>query len=347
MTESSVFLEDLRSVIDDNAIDFEKLRGKNVLITGATGFLGNFCVRVLSDLNSQKNYGIKIIAVGRNIEKGAALEKLPSVYFLKADLRQPLLLNGEVDYILHLAAVTKSAEMVGNPVGVMETELSGIKNVLELARAKNVKGFVYTSSMESYGIMNKTEIFEEDQGYIDLASPRSCYPQSKRTAELLCNCYYTQYSLPVNMLRLGMTFGAGAKPDDKRVFAQFARDAVNGDQITLHTEGNSIRSFIYSSDAVKAMLLALLSDTKGQTYNVATQAISIRELAEIVAGMYGMKVMVNPPSDLEKMGYQSDFCLPLNTNKIKKAGWKPSVMDVRVMYERLLKDWEKHIGEKK
>lgn len=316
MNYPQTVLEYLQSIISETAIPWEKLHDCTVLITGATGMIGRGCVRVLSLLG-----GVKIIALGRNEAKGAKLEQLPNVRFIKHDITEPLNIDETINYIIHCAAVTKSAEMVANPVGVIDTELHGAKNMLELALQKNVKGFIYTSSMESYGQPDLATIKETDQGTIDLTNPRSSYSMSKRMVELFCNCYHSQYALNTNILRLGMTIGTSEDVQtDSRVWAQFARAALNGENIVLHTEGKSVTSICHLSDALRAIFLVLLTAPRGETYNVAVTHCSIREFAE----SFGVGVKVEIPADVAKLGYANEFRLPLDCLKIRALGWLPA-----------------------
>jgi nucleoside-diphosphate-sugar epimerase len=330
---SQTVLEDLQSLISDAAIPWEKLRGCTVLITGATGMIGRACARVLSLLG-----GIQILALGRNEAKGAELEQLPNVRFIKHDITEPLNIEETIDYIIHCAAVTKSTEMVANPVGVIDTELLGAKNMLELALQKGVKGFLYSSSMESYGILDLPTVKETDQGYIDLTNPRSSYPMSKRMVELLCNCYHSQYGLNTDIVRLGMTFGAGEDfQHDNRVWAQFARRAAANMPIILHTEGTSVRAFNYLSDALRGMFLVLLTAPKGEIYNIAAIFCCIREFAESVAEEFGLEVKIEPPPDVGKLGYISEYKLPLDSGKVQGLGWCPINTSIVQIFNRLIR----------
>ena len=120
--------------------------------------------------------------------------------------------------------------------------IKGTTNVLEFAKAKNVRSMVYISSMEAFGITDpkKNLINEKDLGYIDILNPRSSYSEGKRICECICAAYFSQYGIPVKIARLAQTFGAGVPDSDTRVFAQFAKSAINGEDIVLHTKGESV-----------------------------------------------------------------------------------------------------------
>lgn len=335
MQISTLVAEDIRGIILDKSVPWETLRGSSVLITGATGSVGGFAAAVLAALNN-RGFDIKVFAAGRNPEKGTELEKLNGVKFIAADIRE----NGSLpraDYIIHCAAVTDSAKMATDPVGVIDTELSGAKNVLEAARKNAVRGVVYTSSMEVYGITDLNEVRESNLGYLDLTAVRSAYPQSKRTTENMCACYFAQFGVPVSVVRLAMTFGAGSDyMTDRRVWAQFARCAATGQPIELHTEGKALTSFVYSADAVKAVFLALLAGKRGEIYNAAAQSLTIREFAERTAKNFDIRFSVNPPADISKMGYAPPSRWALNTDKLRALGWTPLVLTVEEMLERTI-----------
>ena len=337
MNYSAILLNDLENVIGDTAIPWEQLQGHSILVTGATGMIGRGCVRVLGLLNKSHNYNMKIYAMGRNLEKGAELAQMPDVQFIQADIKDPFDIKEKIDYVIHCAAVTKSSEMLSNPVGVIETELAGSKNALEFARLNACKGFLYTSSMESYGVLDLPDVKEENQGYIDITNPRSSYPMCKRMIESLCTCYWFQYKVPTKIVRLGMVFGAGEEFfNDKRVWAQFTNCAFKKNPIVLHTEGKSLRSFTYLSDALKGIFLTLLSSSGGEIYNIATHSCEIREFAENVANKYKLKVEIAPPENIKQLGYAKEYKLPLNSDKIRALGWKPQITKVEDMVERVI-----------
>ena len=236
--------------------------------------------------------------------------------------------------------------MAAHPVDVTETAVKGTMNVLAMAREKAVRGMVYLSSMEVYGITDPSlaSAGETDLGVIDLISPRSCYPQSKRMCESLCIGYAAQYGLPVRIARLAQTFGAGCAKDDPRVFAQFARSAAAGEDIVLHTEGKSRGNYCYLSDAVRALLLLLFKGENGGAYNIVNPdaGMTIREMAELVAGtVYAGKisVAVRVPADIALRGYAPDVTLRLSAGKLLALGWQPKY-NLAQMYARLIAHWQ-------
>lgn len=350
---SEVLLDDMEQIVSDGNIPWEELRGSTVLITGATGAVGSAIVRTLYTANKKYGLGVRVLAVGRDKEKAKLLVGIYGAEFFEQDIRNPLAVPGNVDYIFHCAAVTKSSEMAANPVDVIETSVKGTNNILALAREKCVKSMVYLSSMEVYGITDpaKSFITEDDLGYIDLNKTRSCYPESKRMCECMCGCWSAQYGVPVKTARLAQTFGAGTPDDDPRIFAQFARSAIVGENIILHTEGNSRGNYCYLSDTVRGLFLLLLKGKNGETYNIASPAASmtIRKMAELVADRVCIDkatVIVDKPADIEKRGYAADTTMRLSAAKIEKLGWKPEY-GLEEMYQRMILDWRENDTKRK
>jgi nucleoside-diphosphate-sugar epimerase len=342
---SEILFADMEEIASDSGIPWDELRDSTILITGATGTIGSALVRGLYAANKKYGLGVRVIAFGRNKGKAKSLSEDYGAEFFTQDICEPLAVGDNVDYIFHCAAITKSSEMVENPVGVIETSVKGVSHVLTVAREKHIKSMVNLSSMEIYGQTAAALAFvkEDDLGYIDLNKARSCYPESKRMAECLCNCNCIQYGVPVKTARLAQTFGAGSLQDDPLVFAQFARNAIAGENIVLHTEGNSRGNYCYISDAIRGLFLLLLKGKSGEAYNIANPAasVTIREMAGLVANDVcagQVSVVVDKPPDIEKRGYGPVVTRKLSAEKIMKLGWKPRYGLVE-MYRRMILDW--------
>ena len=306
-----------------------------VLVTGATGLIGSNLIKYLLE----NNY--RVIGLVRNVEK--ANKKLPQsnlLSFVVGDITQSINISEAIDYIVHGASNTSSKAFIDEPVEIINTALKGTQNMLELARTKNVKSFVYLSSMEVYGSPSTDEKISEDHcTNLDTMSVRSSYPESKRMCEALCAAYYKEYGVPVKVARLTQTFGAGVEYNDKRVFAEFARCAIEGRDIVLHTKGETKRCYLSTDDAVSAIMCILLKGENGEAYNVANEETycTIYEMAQMVAHEYGenkTKVRIEI-EDETKYGYAPVLKMNLDTSKLKSLGWKAK-QSLNVMYSVLL-----------
>lgn len=302
------------------------------LITGATGYIGSMLIKELYKNAEDVGAAIKVTALVRDARRGNLM--LPQeVVLVEADITDVTIVNmvqEPIDYIIHCATTTASAVMVSNPVETADGIVLGTRNMLELARQKCVKGMVYLSSMEVYG--NVPDIgrtrTEEELGEIPIESVRSCYPLGKRMAEQYCYSYAKEYGVPVRIARLAQTFGVGVRPEDNRVYMQFARAAVSGQDIVLKTLGLSVGNYCAIEDAVSAILLLLEKGENGESYNVVNEenTMRIREMAELVAVQVAdgrIRVRIEPES-AEKTGYAPDTGLRLSGEKLRTLGWRPT-----------------------
>ncbi|AGK72036.1 nucleotide sugar dehydratase [Streptococcus cristatus] len=343
--KNSIIDEDIKHLVSSSSI-LEMLNKETFLITGATGLLGNQIVRTLLEVNRQKNVQIRVLAVVRNIQKAykqfSDLLENSSLVLLEADILSEINIDEPIDYIIHGASVTDSASFVTTPVDTIRTAMTGTENMLELARKHPIKGFLYLSSLEVYGITDPDldTILETDSGYLDSMSVRSSYSESKRMAECLCVAYLKQYQVPIRVARLTQTFGPGVSYLDNRVFAQFARSVIEGKDIVLRTLGETVRSYCYTMDAVNALFYILLKGISGEAYNVAnkTTAISIRNMAELVLELDRQnkaKLIFDIVENPEQIGYNPVMKIRLDTSKLESLGWKAEV-GLADMYRRLI-----------
>lgn len=325
---------------------------KTYFITGATGYIGSALIQFLlkDGQTAGDNSEMRIIAPIRDMNKASRMFPV-GVEFLQADLcdkrciGQLLEAERSVDYIIHCASITASAEMITHPVEVIESIVNTTQNILEFARQCRTKSMVYLSSMEVYGNIdcsNGHRVTEDEvsRGEVELLSSRSCYPLGKRMAENICYSYFKEYGVPVKIARLSQTFGEGVLSSDKRVFAQFAKAAKEGSDIVLHTEGHSMGNYCGIHDSISGIMTILENGTSGEAYNVVNEAntMTIRQMAELVADKIAggkIKVVYDIPED-NQYGYAADTALRLSGEKLMSLGWKPRE-DLENMYYQLIK----------
>lgn len=316
----------------------DQLRNRSILVTGATGLIGSTLIKCLLGVNEKYAANIRIVAMARNQEKAKSIFGDATISWIFQDMTQPLFSVGyTIDYIVHCANSTSSKFYVEKPVENINTAYIGTNNILKFAKDNQVKSLVYLSSLESYGtIDNDQEISEDMMGYINPIDVRSSYSLGKRATECLCHCYAKEYGVPVKMARLTQTFGAGVSLEDNRVFAQFAKSIIKGDDIILHTKGESAKPYCYTIDCVCAILYLLLKGSDGEAYNVANSDtyISIYDMAAFMSSKFNpnCKVVVELHDD---MGYAPVTHLNLNTDKLKALGWTP-YYNLERMYSQLI-----------
>lgn len=328
-----ILIRDFEEMLHLN--QYEHFAKKRFLITGATGLVGSLIVKFLLYLNEKKKLQLTVYAAVRNRQKATTVfsdwVNDETLHVVEIDFsKNHLELAFDVDYIIHTAAITKSKIMVTNPVDVLMSAVNGTRLMLDLAKEKKAS-MVYLSSMEIYGTTNDLgKVGERELGFIDLDNVRSCYPESKRACECLCKAYASQFGVHVISARLAQTFGAGILQEENRVFAQFARSAIKGEPIVLHTWGKSEGNYVYTSDAIRAILFLLTEGAAGESYNISNEEnhLTIAEMATLVADTLSAgksRVVFDIPEDNGQYGYAADTKLHLSTEKINRLGWKATI----------------------
>ncbi len=298
--------------------------GKQVLITGAGGFIGSHLTEKLV------NQGAKVRAFVRyNSRNDPGLLRLLSgdlwneIEVISGDLRDLATIQkamGKVSHVFHLAALIAIPYSYLHPAEVVETNIMGTLNVLLAAREAQVTRVVHTSSSEVYGTALRVPIDESHplQG-------QSPYSASKIGADKIAESFYAAYNLPVVTLRPFNTYGP--RQSTRAVIPTLITQALkNG---TLHV-GNldAKRDFTYVDDTVEGFLkIASTPNIEGSTINLGTGTeIRIGDLAKKIISMVGkpIKIQVDP---IRLRPEKSEVNRLLSNNKLalERLGWKPEV----------------------
>lgn len=321
----SSYKEDILHIFDMD-LPLEKLSGANILVTGATGLIGGCLVEALM-LNPQRDYAV--YASGRNQER--AQERFKSFaddkgfHFIQHDVLKPLQGDVRFDYVFHAASNASPNFFAKKPVEVIKSNIDGVTHLMEYGLGHGMRRFLYVSSGEVYGEGDGRAFTEDYSGYVDCTKSRSCYPSSKRAAETLCVSYAEEYGADVVIARPCHVYGPYFTEQDNRVYAQFIRNVLHGENIIMKSTGEQFRSWCYVVDCVSALLHILLKGESGEAYNIADASsnISIRELAETIASIGGRNVVIDVPDAEEKKGYNVVTKSVFDTGKIAKLGWMP------------------------
>ena len=323
MAEMSSYLKDIQVVCQQN-LPWDKLSGCKILVVGATGLIGSCLVDILM-CNPQRDY--EVYAAGRNLERAKkrfqAYVDNSSFHFLQCDVTEPLQGNTQFDYIIDAASNASPNFFANHPVEVMKANINGVANLLDYGMKHGLKRFLFVSTGEVYGEWGNEVKDEKSYGFIDVLNPRSCYPSSKRAAETLAVCYATEYGTDVVIGRPCHTYGPFFTESDNRAYAQFIRNAVAGEDIVLKSTGLQYRSWCYVVDCASALLHILLKGETGQAYNVAdnTSNVTIKALAEMIAGIGGVQVTSKEPTDEELRGFSTIQRAVFDTAKLESLGW--------------------------
>lgn len=324
--KSKTYNSDLNTAIK-HTIGIEKLKGSRILITGATGTIGSFVADMLFKNNQENDANTSVLVAGRD------MDQLNSMYgtfegftALTYNLEEKIKFDVPVDYMIHCAGNAHPAAFNSDPVGTIVGNINSTYNLLEYGRTHGTARLLYVSSGEVYG-QGDTELeeFEETYaGYLNIQSPRSCYPSSKRTAENLCASYSRQYGLETVVVRPCHTYGPWITSSDNRANVQFMNNVLNSEDIVMKSAGDQMRSYNYVADCASALLTVLINGNSGEAYNLANPEcrVTIAEFADIVARTANRKVVFETPDSADIANRSPIARQVLATGKIEALGWK-------------------------
>lgn len=349
---------DLQEIVSADYVDWRRFAGKRVLVTGANGMLPSYLVFTLLWLNRHKGLDVTVYALARNAVKLEACFRdwLPDgrLRFLVQDVCDPVILDGPLDYIIHAASQASPRFYGVDPVGTLKANVLGTYHLLELARQKNVCGFLFLSSSTVYGALEGPEPFVETRfGGIDPLNVRNCYSESKRLGENLCACYAWQYGVKAKIVRIFHTFGPKVQPDDGRVFSDFCWAVARRQDIVLKSDGRATRPFCYVADAVKAYFKVLLDGEVALAYNVggdAAHEISMAGLAFLLTGLYPeRKLHVVFDIDENSLAYSKmrtpQVAQPVDLGRISALGWSQT-LSLEESFRRTIDSLDNHVNQR-
>ena len=305
-------------------MDKEFLRGKKIFISGATGMIASFLIdTLLYDLN----FEITIYALARS---SSSFEERFNSYIndqrfipIIADVQNPVTLSEKVDYVIHAASYTDPKNYAAHPIDTMLINFLGTKNLLDFATI-NRAVFMLLSTCEVYGEGKGVAISEDDYGYLDPLKVRNTYNESKRASETLAVAYSNEKNVKVLLPRLSRVFGPTMHLDDSKALSQFMKNAVNSENIILKSSGQQLYSYTYVADAVLALVHVLQHGENQTAYNIAHPDVySLKNMAEIIADLSGVKVVILPQDDFAGRGYSLATNAIQNITRLQKLGWKP------------------------
>ena len=312
-------MESAKSTLENMEINKE-FAGKNVLVTGGTGFVGSHLVEELV------NQGANVVTtfeftdpysyfMVKELDKKVTVANIDIGEFFRVF---DLVTKFEIEYIFHLAAQAIVTTAYSNPRRTLESNIMGTTNVLESARLyPKIKAVVVASSDKAYG---KLEVGKYTYAEVDPLRGDHPYDVSKSATDLIANMYAKTYQVPVVITRFGNIYGEGDN-NFSRIIPGIMRSLLKDETLELRSDGKAVRDYLYVKDVVKGylMLAQKIDEVKGEAFNFGSNdTFSVIELIKEIEKTLKVKVpykILNIAKN--EIPYQS-----LSYEKIKRIGWK-------------------------
>lgn len=288
-------------------------------VTGGAGFLGSH----LCDFLLRK--GHKVICIDNFItgtqDNIAPFLNNPDFKLIEQDVSKYIEIEDTIDWILHFASPASPIDYQMYPIQTLKVGALGTHNTLGLAKAKDAK-FLLASSSEVYGDPICNPQPEEYWGNVNPIGPRGVYDEAKRFAEAMAMAYHRYHNINTRIARIFNTYGERMRMNDGRVVPNFITQALKGKNITVYGDGSQTRSFCYVADLIEG-IWKLMNNEVYEPINIGNpRELTILEFANLVLKFTGSK---------SKITYKS---LPVNDPKVRrpdiklakeKLGWKPNI----------------------
>jgi dTDP-glucose 4,6-dehydratase len=292
---------------------------KRVLITGAAGFLGSH----LCDRFIREDYHVIAMdnLITGDMQNLQHLFPLPQFEFYHHDVTKFIHIPGELSYILHFASPASPIDYLKIPIQTLKVGALGTHNCLGLAKAKNARILVASTS-EVYGDPQVHPQTEEYWGNVNPVGPRGVYDEAKRYMEAITMAYHSFHGVETRIVRIFNTYGPRMRLNDGRALPAFIGQALRGEDLTVFGDGSQTRSFCYVDDLVEGIYRLLLSDYHLPVNIGNPDEISLKEFAEEILELTGsnVKIVYKPlPVDDPKQR-QPDI-----SKARQLLGWQPAV----------------------
>ena len=289
------------------------------MITGGAGFLGShLCRRLLRD-------GNRVICMDNLItgSKDNIVDLLGNsdFTFIEQDVTHKLHIEEPLGWVMHFASLASPKYYWQYPIKTLKSGFLGAHNCLGLAKMKKARFFLASTS-EVYGDPAIHPQTEDYWGNVNPIGERSCYDESKRSAEALTYAYYRQHKIDVRVVRIFNTYGPFMQADDGRVVSNFIVQALKGEDITIYGDGQQTRSFCYVGDLIEGIARQMQCDYIWPMNLGNPGEFTMLQLAELVLKHTGSKSRLKflpLPADDPKQR-KPDISLTKKT-----TGWQPQI----------------------
>lgn len=287
-------IDDLDMVLSLTPEFWTRFSGSRLLVTGGTGFVGNWLLQALQRANDTLGSRIELLVLSRDPDRArkhaALVFERADTTLVAGDVCDFTVPVGKLDMVIHAAAEVGDPKRADNPRQVFDNIVLGTRRTLDLADANGASRFLLTSSGAVYGAQPAAldRIGEDHNGAPDPLQPAAAYGNAKRAAEWLTAAAAGQSGIGACSARIFALVGPGLPLNGPFAAGNFVRDALAGGPIQVTGDGRPLRSFLYMADLCIWLLRILGSGVPGQAYNVGSEhAVSIAELALRIAQAAG------------------------------------------------------------
>jgi len=292
----------------------------NILITGGAGFIGSNFIRIL--LNKYKDYSVinvdKLTYCG-NLKNLEQISENHNYKFINGDICdgafiEKIISEEKIDTIINFAAESSVDRTMNAGEDCLQTNINGIRVLLDICKSKNLGRFIQISTDEVYGSIEENEC---DESYP--LNPSNIYSISKAAADFLCLSYYKTYNIPVTIIRPVNNFGPYQFPE--KIISRFITNLLQDKSVPLYGDGQYMRDWLYVEDTCNAIDIILHKSEEGEIYNVSGgNLLTNLELTNRILKFIGKSEnMIEHIED--RPGHDRRYSL--DSGKVKKLGWKP------------------------
>lgn len=302
----------------------------SILVTGGAGFIGSAFIRYLLK-NAEftgKILNLDLLTYAGNLEYLNGYHNHPRYRFIQGDIRnqsliETLILDHEIDTIVHFAAETHVDRSIGDAKPFFETNVMGTLSILEAVKKYSHVHLHHISTDEVYGSLGESGYFSEHSNY----RPNSPYSASKASSDHLVRSFAQTYGISITLSHCSNNYGPCQHPE--KFIPLMIKNALQKKPLPIYGHGANVRDWIYVDDHAEAVWRILQKGRKGQTYDIGGKM----EISNLELLHFLLELLQNEkPGDYlslirfvqDRLGH--DYRYALDTTKIEsELNWKPKI----------------------
>ena len=289
--------EDISEIVNSIDIDHKLLSNKNIIISGAFGFIGKYILQSLIEFSDKNNIEFNIYAIDNFITSSKnSLDyfKSKKINCIDHDINKELNIDINFDYIICLAGIASPYYYFKYPLETLDVSINGVRNMFKLNHNDQSK-FIFFSTSEVYGDppFDQIPTKESYRGNVTSTGPRSCYDESKRVGETICYINSSFLGKNTTIIRPFNVYGPGMSLEDYRILPNITRSLFLNEQLKIYDTGKQTRTYCYITDAINGFLRAIFKNEKFGLYNIGNDVGEINVLDLVKMSEKIMETRIN------------------------------------------------------